>query len=666
MKFIYERLHIKQFFAAFLVVTATFMHSTATSAQSAVTTASLGQYFKFDNTLYLGDWALLYISFPHGTARDLTPADFDMENIQIDWIRDDFTSENTYRLKVIRIGWDAAKISLRNGSINDVFGNSVTGSNVLSLAPYADDDDPDDVPPDESAPWLSVVDTIYRVANDENTTIVDGIRLATVDLMRWFDSGDTGFPEIQSWDSFYGEEGILDFQLLDGTPISAPHPFPIGDTTVLVRATNRNGFASEPEAVIYRISESTAVSASTPTISSQTTHDGTDFDLVVKFDGGLDGFARPTDFSITNGHVYECTSENSGEYFTHCRVQPKGANDITVSVKAGSLQTWAGNRSTASNTLTVIYAPEPSVAIDDTQDTIMSFQSARANQLLSNQTELTSFLSGGSDKTGLRARITNGRGSFDLASRTDGNLWGRISGSFTNGNNSSDYILATVGAHKRISSNLLVGAMVEFDQFEQTTASSTVEGTGWLFGPYLVAKHPTQPLFLEGRVLYGASSNDVSPYNTYTDSFKTKRALAHAKLSGEVDMGGFTLIPNGTLAYTKDTQRAYTDSLSNVIPSQSVSLLQGSAGLAFRKAFDVLGGDLTLTGGISAIFTETSTDGGTGNVVSEYEGERGKVDLGLNFVGDRGLEYSLGGYLDGIGASGYETIGVNAGLSLNF
>jgi outer membrane autotransporter protein len=295
----------------------------------------------------------------------------------------------------------------------------------------------------------------------------------------------------------------------------------------------------------------------------------------------------------------------------------------------------------------------------------MSFQSARANQLLSNQTGLTSLLTGASETGSAKLSFTDGRGNFDLQTAKDGRVWTRIAGSFSNGASDQSYVLGTIGSHKKLSDNLLIGGMVQFDQFEQSDDSSSVKGKGWLVGPYVVAKHATQPLYFEGRLLYGASSNDVSPYNTYTDTFKTKRTLAHAKLTGEVDMGEFKILPNASLAYTKDSTREYTDSLGNIIPSQSVALTQGTAGINLRKTVDTAGGALTMTAGFSGIYSDVSTIDGASST-ADYEGGRGKVDVGLSFKGDKGLNYSLGAYFDGIGADGYSVTGANAGIQLNF
>ena len=70
--------------------------------------------------------------------------------------------------------------------------------------------------------------------------------------------------------------------------------------------------------------------------------------------------------------------------------------------------------------------------------------------------------------------------------------------------------------------------MVQFDHAKDD--ANKASGSGYMVGPYFVAQVPDQPLYFEGRLLYGQTDNKISPLGTFTDSFKTERMLAHGAL----------------------------------------------------------------------------------------------------------------------------------------
>jgi outer membrane autotransporter protein len=182
-----------------------------------------------------------------------------------------------------------------------------------------------------------------------------------------------------------------------------------------------------------------------------------------------------------------------------------------------------------------------------------------------------------------------------------------------------------------------------------------------MVGPYFVAKLPEQPLYFEGRLLYGQTDNEISPLGTYTDSFETERWLAQLRATGEYKLRNTTLMPLLDVTYTEDNQRAYTDSLGNTIPSQAVDLMQVSAGLDFSTPIPVQMGNLELTGGIKGIYS--STNGGT--AAPEFENWRGRTTLGLNYDTGRGGTLKFGSFYDGLGTN-YESYGASLNFDMKF
>ncbi|PCJ05380.1 MAG: transporter, partial [Rhodobacteraceae bacterium] len=194
----------------------------------------------------------------------------------------------------------------------------------------------------------------------------------------------------------------------------------------------------------------------------------------------------------------------------------------------------------------------------------------------------------------------------------------------------------------------------------------TAEGNGWLAGPYVVAKMVDQPLFFEARLLYGQSSNTVSPFGTYRDDFDTTRLLAQVKVVGSFEQGRTRLSPYLNAAYAADKQEAYQDSLGNLVPLQKVELMQIAVGLDVAQPVPLKTGDLELRAGVSGIWSNTGGTEVAGSVLPGYAGWRSKVNLGLNYASDSYGTFTVSTFLDGLGAKGYESYGLNLGYSLAF
>ncbi|MEP2717878.1 Ig-like domain-containing protein [Pseudophaeobacter sp.] len=397
------------------------------------------------------------------------------------------------------------------------------------------------------------------------------------------------------------------------------------------------------------------------TLSSSTSSvvPGTAFEVAIVFSEDVTGLSL-SDLSVTNGSA--ASLSGSGANYT-VQLTPTGAGDVSVNLAANVAEDAASNGNLASNTLTV-----GTSVVADTSKTIRQFASTRATQLVNNQPDLTGFLSG-TGSAALNLQVTRGRGTFDIDTGVDAPIWLRAQGSTVKaGTSSGSYAFGAFGGHIQLSERLLVGALVEFDYLDQEDGRSSIEGRGWLVGPYFVTKFPTQDLFVEGRLLYGQSNNDISPYGTYRDQFDSERWLAMVKLSGQVVRGETTLIPSLAASYTTDKQEAYRDSLGNLIPSQKLEQGRIELGLDFETPapFYHGSGELLLTGGVSAIGTSSSASGSAVINPVDQDGGRAQVELGLFYAFSKHGSFRIEGFYDGIGMSGYRSYGVQAGLNLNF
>ncbi len=395
------------------------------------------------------------------------------------------------------------------------------------------------------------------------------------------------------------------------------------------------------------------------TSSITTFSGGAGFTVTAAFSEDVVGFI-PSDLVITNASVVSVTG---GPRNYTISILPTGGGDVTVSVPANAAQDGAGNGNGTSNTLTII-----SKVVEDTQKVIATFMQGRANLLLSHQPKLRRFLTGQAGGSSFAANVDAKRGALNFATVSpNGNLWMELTASWSSsGTAENQYVFGAVGTHRTIAPNVLLGAMLEFDHLDNQDGAASTGGTGWLVGPYIVGRLPNQRLYYEGRLLYGRSNNNVTPFGTYTDKFETERWLAQFEVSGEIVQNKLTLRPLVDLSYTTDKQLAYTDSLGNTIPDQSIALGQLTLGMDFSVPVEVGSGEMELFGGISGIWSHTNASGNAVKVVYPSDGARGRIELGVNYVAPNEGQLNLSTFYDGIGQSGYEAYGVTFGYQFRF
>jgi hypothetical protein len=422
-------------------------------------------------------------------------------------------------------------------------------------------------------------------------------------------------------------------------------------------AGNANAASNEVTTTYDASAPSVSVSTSATSVSGAET-----INVVVTFSEAVTGFDA-SDIAVTNGSV--STVSGSGAAYV-AQIMATGSGNTAVSVPAAAAIDSAGNSSTASNTVTIQNA-----TVEKTQKAIAQFVQSRATQLVSSQPNLSRFLSGGGGSGGFDMAVTQAGGNFHFVSSPDTNngLWLRLNGTWTNENTSkTEYFFGALGRHITVSPNLLIGGMVEFDHVRQEDGVSTLDGQGWLAGLYMVTRVPNHPLFIDGRLLYGQTTNDVSPLGTYTDRFDTERWLAQVNVSGELEYGATTLIPSVQVSYTTDDQATYTDALGNLIPSQGVEIWQAAIGIDFSHQVALQNSDtsLELTGGIAAIGSSTRGTGNAASVATSYDGTRARLKMGANYTMENGARLSLDTFYDGIGVADYESYSLQLGFNWLF
>ncbi|MBL9048654.1 MAG: hypothetical protein JNK19_00895 [Tabrizicola sp.] len=360
------------------------------------------------------------------------------------------------------------------------------------------------------------------------------------------------------------------------------------------------------------------------------------------------------DFTVTGGSATGLSGSGSAYSVT---LLADGSGPLTITLPANMAFDVASNGNLASNTLSAT-----SAVGGETEEEIAQYLARRANALAGAQPDLIRLLNPGGN-----AQVSVSSKGFSFATNGTQSVWASLTGRWgETGTTDTRYVLGAVGAHAWLSDRTILGLMLEFDQMVQRESGRRIEGTGWLIGPYVAGQIQDQPLYYEGRLLWGQSRNEVLLFGPGTAGrFDSTRLLAQFKLQGEFALGEAIASPFVDASYVSDRQDAYTDGLGTPIAAQEVRQSQIALGIDLRQAFVVNGGVLTPSAGVSAVYSNTSGSGTTGLVDPEHDGWRGRIRAGLIYT--RGLSrFEAQAFLDGIGTEDYRNYGLSLGFETQF
>ena len=221
--------------------------------------------------------------------------------------------------------------------------------------------------------------------------------------------------------------------------------------------------------------------------------------------------------------------------------------------------------------------------------------------------------------------------------------------------------LVYIGADYRVSSDLLVGLLAQVDWADESDSAlnTDVDGFGWLAGPYMVARLSSN-LYFDGRVAAGTSDNDITVTGVSTGSFDTTRWLARGRLTGDYSLNGWRFEPHVGVIYFEDRQDAFTDSVGNVIASQTVSL--GRLTFGPKVSTTVHQADGTVIQPHLALhaiwdFDDADTVNTATGLATGTDDFRARVEAGLSTQMVNGWSVKGEAFYDGIGASDYDAYG---------
>ena len=226
------------------------------------------------------------------------------------------------------------------------------------------------------------------------------------------------------------------------------------------------------------------------------------------------------------------------------------------------------------------------------------------------------------------------------------------------------------GLEYRHNPDLLLGLMGQIDRINEKNKSESFEikGTGWLAGPYAVARIH-QNLIFDGRVAWGQASNKINPLGTHTDQFDTQRWLAHAQLSGDFKLGNWRFSPQVKAIYFEESHEGYTDSLDNDIDQQSISLGRMIFGPEIGYSFDTED-DLTIYSrlnikGIWDFDGASLVDLETGDKATDAKDFKARIETGFGLKSQNGWSLEGDAFYDGIGVAEFETYGGSISLNIH-
>jgi outer membrane autotransporter protein len=224
----------------------------------------------------------------------------------------------------------------------------------------------------------------------------------------------------------------------------------------------------------------------------------------------------------------------------------------------------------------------------------------------------------------------------------------------------------SIGTDYVLSRQLLVGAVVQFDSMRQQSDQQSTEmsGVGWMAGPYATLRL-TDNLFWQGRAAWGRSNNDVSPLNTYTDTFDSTRWLVSTTLTGQWRHGPWLFRPSLSVAYMDDAAESYTDGVGAFTQAVTAKLGQAKAGpeILYRYQYSP---DLVVEphARFQVIWNFADEAEATGLALIEGRSAevRGRVEIGMHMLSSDGMALDLSAGYDGIGADTFDALMATATL----
>ena len=217
-----------------------------------------------------------------------------------------------------------------------------------------------------------------------------------------------------------------------------------------------------------------------------------------------------------------------------------------------------------------------------------------------------------------------------------------------------------VGADYRLSPNVLIGTLVQFNETSHDFDSLQAGGSdsGWMIGPYATVRLSNN-LFFQARAAWGKTDVKVDLDSTHQDSFDAERWLVRGTLLGQWRWGSWQFRPRASVGYIEEHQDSYDSSLGVTIPSQTVALGQAKAGPEIAYRYRLGNGSIVEPSLLVEGVWNFLRDGGSLNIDDIAAGDkiRGRAEAGLSLRTRGGTAFGAAVSYDGIGSSDYQAVG---------
>ncbi len=231
-------------------------------------------------------------------------------------------------------------------------------------------------------------------------------------------------------------------------------------------------------------------------------------------------------------------------------------------------------------------------------------------------------------------------------------------------NRDGDFGIVYVGADYVVSPGVLIGALVQYDDTDESIddpdLTGSISGRGWMAGPYIGVRLADN-LYFDARAAWGTSDNNINLTDVglgpRKGDFETDRWLASATLTGNEYYGAWRFTPQVSIAYGEEDYDSYSTSLQQTIPGGGASIgrVTGTMEVGYRfNGFD--GSTVEPHVAISGIWNFDSDDLYVNGVLADTDESRARVEGGLLITTPSGLGLRGSVGYDGIGAEDFEAV----------
>ena len=385
------------------------------------------------------------------------------------------------------------------------------------------------------------------------------------------------------------------------------------------------------------------------------------------------------DYVTANGTLVFAPGELEKTFPIEILTDQHAENDETFTVVLEAHQNGGATLGAVTEQTVTIRANGP----DPVLGAISEHLQSRGQSLLENLPDLIGITRESLDADGTDApsRETNfalnvtSSGAHALGGFRNGGLWGeaKFSRAETSGTR-GDHILAALGAHSQVSERLFLGGLLLFDSTETELTGDTsgnINGYGWMAGPYFAARYSAYPLYFEGRLLYGRTTNEIESFLSSRGdpprdgSFDSHRWLVQGRIEGEYPIGIETkLIPIADFSHIHEEGEEFVDSLGDSIPGQMANASKLQLGAKFSIPFETEHGALVLRPGLRYVLTDENAPHSKNSDTGLDHHAR--FDFGVDYKLEERTSISFNGYYSGLGRSDFELYGASINLLMQF